>query len=250
MKDNLFQILEDFFPFLNLAGLGAIGYYVYYILKGVNQKIKNLSELTKEQKMTAEVIRERAEEYKVRIDDLRKKLDFDKEKRLELNVKIEKLENNIKEFSKKNSDLIIENNDLKSELRLRRNINIIKGCIEDLNFKEDEDICLYINLLIYNFFKRMNYSWSIKLRKDEYLDKRKIIISIDDKNLDTLTILQKQKKVYIDTLLKSPKGDNEEENNYKVHKEELNYLFSDLPFNFPIGIHFNHVQIFEFNNSW
>lgn len=80
MKD-----LAGIISILNLVGLGGVGVFLYYTFKGLNQRIKTLTEITSEQEKTLSVVRQRADEfeewrkaYKTLVDDfsdLGRKLD-------------------------------------------------------------------------------------------------------------------------------------------------------------------------------
>ena len=61
---------------LNLLGLGGVGVFIYYLFKGLTQKIKTLTEISEEQEKTLAVVRDRAlelekwrEEYKRMVSD-------------------------------------------------------------------------------------------------------------------------------------------------------------------------------------
>ena len=61
---------------LNLLGLGGVGVFLYYLFKGLSEKIKTLTEITKEQEKTLAVVRDRAvelekwrDEYKRMVSD-------------------------------------------------------------------------------------------------------------------------------------------------------------------------------------
>lgn len=47
---------------LNFLGLGGVAYFLYYLVKGLNQRIATLKDLAVEQAKTLEVVRERATE--------------------------------------------------------------------------------------------------------------------------------------------------------------------------------------------
>jgi len=70
---------------LNLVGLGGVGLFLYYLFKGLNERIKTLTDISKEQEKILAVVRQRAEEmeqwrkeYKFLVEDfqdLGKRLD-------------------------------------------------------------------------------------------------------------------------------------------------------------------------------
>jgi hypothetical protein len=47
---------------LNLVGLGGVGLFLYYLFKGLNERIKTLTDISKEQEKILAVVRQRAEE--------------------------------------------------------------------------------------------------------------------------------------------------------------------------------------------
>jgi hypothetical protein len=81
---------------MNFLGLGGLGLFIYYVIKGLKERIGNLTELAKEQKVTLDAVRERAlemdklsKEYKQALTDFQdmgKKLD---ERRNELVKELE-----------------------------------------------------------------------------------------------------------------------------------------------------------------
>lgn len=54
--------LQLLISFLNLLGLGGVGIFLYYLFKGLKERIKTLTELAMEQHKTLEAVRARAEE--------------------------------------------------------------------------------------------------------------------------------------------------------------------------------------------
>jgi DNA repair ATPase RecN len=58
MKD-----LNSIISLLNLVGLGGVGAFLYYLYKGLTERINSLTELANEQNKTLEAVRGRAEEF-------------------------------------------------------------------------------------------------------------------------------------------------------------------------------------------
>jgi len=54
--------MKEIVSVLNLIGLGGVGFFIYYLFKGLNQRINTLTEITKEQDKVLAVVRERAGE--------------------------------------------------------------------------------------------------------------------------------------------------------------------------------------------
>lgn len=54
--------LDTVISLLNLVGLGGVGVFLYYLIRGLRERIATLTELTQEQKKTLEAVRGRAEE--------------------------------------------------------------------------------------------------------------------------------------------------------------------------------------------
>ena len=52
--------LNTVISLLNFAGLGGVGFFIYYLFKGLKERITNLSKLAEEQKQTLDAVRERA----------------------------------------------------------------------------------------------------------------------------------------------------------------------------------------------
>jgi hypothetical protein len=53
---NITAIVSD----LNLLGYEGLGLFIYYVIRGLKERIGNLTELAKEQKVTLDVVRARA----------------------------------------------------------------------------------------------------------------------------------------------------------------------------------------------
>jgi hypothetical protein len=45
---------------LNLLGLGGLGLFLYYVIRGLKERVANLTDLAEEQKRTLEAVRTRA----------------------------------------------------------------------------------------------------------------------------------------------------------------------------------------------
>lgn len=63
--------MNDFtgvFSLLNLLGLGGLAWFIYYVIKGLRERIQALTQLAEEQRHTLDVVRTRA----VELDQLRK----------------------------------------------------------------------------------------------------------------------------------------------------------------------------------
>ena len=52
--------LNTIISILNFLGLGGLGFFLYYLIRGLRERIANLSTLAQEQKQTLDVVRERA----------------------------------------------------------------------------------------------------------------------------------------------------------------------------------------------
>ncbi len=88
--------LSEIMSILNFLGLGGVGFFIFYFIKGLNQRISTLTALAEEQKKALEAARDRATEieklnksYKESLDnfnDMGKKLE---ERRQELLQEIE-----------------------------------------------------------------------------------------------------------------------------------------------------------------
>ena len=242
-----FNDILTIIPALNLAGLGAIGYYLFYIWKGLQQKVKNLSELSNEQKLTAQAIRDRADEYKKKIEESKQLQQIHTEEKNEI-LNLLKYEKEKYQLLK-DSELKLkeECSALKAKLEVRDHEEIIIDQVRKFDFTRDKDLKLYVGILVYPFFEALNYKWTISVDQDKISSsKRKIIISIEDPEFKVGSLLKKQKdeSKYIRAQFDIP------ENLYKTHVTELGKCFSELKFSCPIGIHFNDVEILEFNNSF
>lgn len=54
--------LQAIISILNFLGLGGLGAFLYFLVKGLKERIISLTALANEQKMTLETVRDRAEE--------------------------------------------------------------------------------------------------------------------------------------------------------------------------------------------
>lgn len=100
------NVLTSIISILNLLGLGGIGIFIYYTIKGLRERINSLNKLVEEQQKTLDTVRERAEEiselskyYKQVTEDSKKFMkDFQ-----EMGEKLEKRRNElVKELEEAN----------------------------------------------------------------------------------------------------------------------------------------------------
>jgi len=76
---------------LNLAGLSGVGFFIYYLFKGLKERIGNLSKLAEEQRQTLDVVRERA----IEVDKLSKYYKQTLEDFQDMGTKLEKRRNEL-----------------------------------------------------------------------------------------------------------------------------------------------------------
>jgi DNA repair exonuclease SbcCD ATPase subunit len=88
--------LQTIVSWLNIIGLGGVGIFLYYLYKGLSERINTLTEVAREQTKTLEAVRTRAEEmdrlresYKQAVSDFQEMGDKLEQRRSELVKELE-----------------------------------------------------------------------------------------------------------------------------------------------------------------
>lgn len=125
---------------LNFLGLGGVGIFIYYLFKGLSQRIKTLTEITKEQDKTLQIVRERALEMERWREDYKKIIDDFQDLGSKLDARRNELINELEDANKKKDTELAE---LKSaqlkEIELRqKSYEKVKELEQDLKKTKDE----------------------------------------------------------------------------------------------------------------
>ena len=144
--------LNTVISLLNFVGLGGVGIFIYYVYKGLKERIRSLSELAEEQKQTLEAVRERAIEidklsqyYKKAMEDFQNMGSMIENRRQELinemEVSIKRKDKQLAELKKieiQNNEVSIQTYNFTSGNTIARGASIINA-VENEKAKKIRD---------------------------------------------------------------------------------------------------------------
>ncbi|SRR6266540_3911289 len=186
--------LQTIISLLNLLGFGGVGVFLYYLYKGLKDRIDTLTELAQEQKHTLEAVRGRADEmdrlkesYKNIVSDFEEMGDKLKKRRQELVEELESANQRKDRELARLTNLQLEEIEVKRQSleRLPELEGKLTSAVEELghqlqvvtagqNTSRERNLLIYLytnTLLRSTFFPHIDKSQPFLIRTWDYVDK-------------------------------------------------------------------------------